>query len=109
MNNDLISRDALKREACIKFYTTPYYKHILDLIDHAPTVKYPFDKFRTMLCGTCQAHMRIEPERPQGEWIAYQMDRWIYAKCPECAYINEVKTNFCPNCGIPMEVKSEQH
>lgn len=48
-------------------------------------------------------------ERPKGEWIAYQMDRWIYAKCPECAYINEVKTNFCPNCGIPMEVKSEQH
>lgn len=48
-------------------------------------------------------------ERPKREWIAHQEDRWIYAKCPECAYINNVKTNFCPNCGIPMEVKSEQH
>lgn len=48
-------------------------------------------------------------ERPKRKWIAYQENRWIYAKCPECAYINNVKTKFCPNCGIPMEVESEQH
>ena len=47
--------------------------------------------------------------RPKGEWIAYQEGRWIYAKCPECEYINNVKTNFCPNCGIPMEVHREQN
>ena len=38
MNNDLISREALKKAACVKFYITPYYKHILDLIDNAPPV-----------------------------------------------------------------------
>lgn len=36
---DLISREDLIREACVKFYTTPYYKHILDLINNAPTVE----------------------------------------------------------------------
>ena len=34
----LIDADALTREVCVKFYTTPYYKHILDLIYNAPTV-----------------------------------------------------------------------
>ena len=38
-------------------------------IDNASTVEYPFERFRTMLCGTCQAYMRIESERPQGKWI----------------------------------------
>lgn len=47
IKGDLISREALKRAICIKFYTTPYYKHILDEIDNAPTV-----------------------DRPQGEWIS---------------------------------------
>lgn len=35
----LIDANALIREMCIKFYTTPYYKHILELIDNAPTVE----------------------------------------------------------------------
>ena len=66
---DLISRSALKEE----FKKMERY-HSLKLpydvvIDNAPTVAYPFEKFRTMLCGTCQAYMRIEPDRPKGEWI----------------------------------------
>ncbi len=44
------------------------FAQIMHDIDNAPTVAYPFEKFKTMLCGTCQAYMRIEPERPQ-EWI----------------------------------------
>ena len=36
---ELIDREALKKEFCVKFYTTPYYKHILDVIDNAPTVE----------------------------------------------------------------------
>lgn len=41
MNNkgDLISREALKKDMSIHFYTSPYYKHILDVIDNAPTVE----------------------------------------------------------------------
>ena len=53
MNNDLISREALRKEVTEKVNFTTVDGHIaydkmLQLIDNAPTV---------------------EPERPQGEWI----------------------------------------
>ena len=38
-----------------------------------------------------------------GSWIDHQMDRWIYAKCSECEEIQDVKSNYCPNCGLRME------
>ena len=37
----LIDANSLTRAMCIKFYTTPYYKHILDVIENAPTVELP--------------------------------------------------------------------
>ena len=78
MNNDLISREALKRVACVKFYTTPYYKHILDLIDDAPTVKVPTELLRH--CFDCKA----------------------------CGYkIISSYTNYCPNCGAKNEGDEE--
>lgn len=38
----------------------------------------------------------------RGKWIAYQQERWIYAKCSECETVHDVKSNFCPNCGADM-------
>jgi len=35
---DLIDRAELIKQAVVKFYTTNYYKHIMDMIDDAPTV-----------------------------------------------------------------------
>jgi hypothetical protein len=52
---------------------------IYEFIDNAPTVAYPFDKFRTMLCGTCQAHMRIESDKPQGDIFPMEL---VAGKCP---------------------------
>lgn len=78
----LIDADALTRDACIKFYTTPHYKHILDLIDNAPTVD----------------------ERPQGKWIT-TWERYIF-QC-SCCHGMSVKYNFCPNCGADMRGDEE--
>lgn len=114
MNNDLISREALKEEmqkADIKAndYET-LAKMYENCVDNAPTVAYPFEKFRTMFCGTCQAYMRIEPQRPQGEWVpdagGYQCN-----KCFDHALeINgiEIRSNFCPNCGADMRGKDDE-
>ena len=35
----LIDANALIRTACVKFYTTNYYSHILEMIDNAPTIE----------------------------------------------------------------------
>lgn len=60
---DLISREALKRTACVKFYTTPYYKHILDLIDNAQAVDRGYQEGH--IDGMLQAEKLYA--RPQGD------------------------------------------
>ena len=83
-----------------------FVHHCLPLIDNAPTVAYPFEKFRTMFCGTCQANMRIEPERPKGEWIKDNSGNRFCSECGSCALYHEIGTQiesrFCPNCGAKM-------
>lgn len=39
MNNDLISREELKKKMAIYFDTSPYFDHMIDVIDSAPAVK----------------------------------------------------------------------
>lgn len=86
MNNDLISREALK-EAFKAWKTMDDYYHntdckdiplseAFDLIDNAPTV-----------------------ERPQGEWIEDSGN----IVCSHCHTIwLYFRTDFCPNCGADM-------
>ena len=45
-----------------------------------------------------EAHMPKE-----GEWIDEQRGRWIYAKCNLCGKVQDVRSNYCPNCGARME------
>lgn len=80
MNNDLISRKALKdkiRNQISKYnsgldvFTT---KRIFNLIDNAPTVS----------------------ERPKGEWGKRN-------QCPFCSYIRQWEDDkFCGNCGADL-------
>ena len=105
MNNDLISREALKEalNTWDKFgYTAkselirltsdneklyrPYihYEDVINCIDNAPTV-----------------------ERPQGEWKVYgkQGGIPITDMCSNCRYEMKWYKNkykFCPNCGADM-------
>ena len=111
-NGDLISREALIREACIKFYTTPYYKHILDLINNAPTV--------AVNCKECDGYEAgysaglNDAEIPQGEWSMRDeyvggeyVTSFYHINCPcddlETPFYLKRKTRFCPNCGTPMK------
>ena len=51
-----------------------------------------------------------ENERPQGEWARH--DEWVngeyiggfyHINCPcDDGYYSKWRTNFCPNCGLPM-------
>lgn len=73
MNNDLISREALRKAACVKFYTTPYYKHILDLIDNAPAVEINTNDIEyKAYCKGLEDGKKIA--RPQGEWLLRKGD-----------------------------------
>jgi len=106
MNNDLISREALKEVINDLFRAGEYdCNSVLKAIDNAPAVSYPFEKFRIMLCGTCEAYMRIEPERPQGEWITI-CTLPVIRKCSLCGveYSSDaiLYGNFCSNCGADM-------
>ena len=84
MNNDLISREAL-REALKEYKYCGFYDKVIEIIDNAPTVE----------------------ERPQGEWICitkstfpqYQPDEY---KCSECSGPSSIEYYFCPHCGADM-------
>ena len=81
MNNDLISRSALKEEI-IKCMTSwdkhsdyalgrlRSYEWAINLIDNAPTVEPTFGLFKDMLCSECD-------KRPQGEYTEEDMKRTI--------------------------------
>ena len=109
MNNDLISREALKNnerhydeEGCRIFYESE--------IDKAPAVTPTFGMFRAMLCETCQAYatnraiakLADEYTRPRGKWILCH-DTY-FSKCSICGdiWLNEECKNYCPNCGADM-------
>lgn len=88
MNNDLISRSALREEVKTLFCLGSYKRMMLDCIDNAQTV-----------------HGIVAfVERPKGEWQP-DMDSFYCDQCGVTALeINRkwYKSNFCPNCGADM-------
>lgn len=101
MNNDLISREDLKKalksnckpELCPD-YNTAWCKACCrtndfeDLIDEAPTVE-------------------AKDIKPQGEWIDCSED-YGYAECPFCEHLTTCGDNidelhYCWNCGAKLE------
>jgi ribosomal protein L37AE/L43A len=106
MNNDLISREALKKaiEEC-KY--CGFYGKLIEIINNAPTVNYPFyqEAYQT-------GYEEGKNARLQGEWIVktistfpqYQPDEYI---CPFCKTIVNYKTDFCHKCGSDMRGRAE--
>ena len=94
MNNDLISRSALKK-AINDFYDN-HFKGLVpnELITYAKAVDNAIDNAPTA------------EERPQGEWII----DGHHICCNRCnEYIcdtdregNKIPDSFCPNCGADM-------
>lgn len=89
MNNDLISREALRNEVD-SWGCNDYDKHdFLEAIDNAPTIE--------------------NTSRPQGEWITVWRDDldamskrgW---RCSCCSWVTSYGTpRFCMNCGAEMK------
>lgn len=127
MNNDLISREALKnmildyrpddiQQSDIDFDTCDikiWLSVVLKIIDNAPTVfdnKAYSDGYTQGTCDCEHAH-----ERPQGEWITrHKLNSFGQdVVCFECNKCGEYKVplyhlfiteplKVCPNCGADM-------
>ena len=99
----LIDAEALKKaveqeynetlDGIVKFGIEKAY----NLIDNAPTVEYPFyqEAYQT-------GYEEGKNERPHGKWIYKCCYGDEYPQCSNCGEINDVITNFCPDCGADM-------
>ena len=131
MNNDLISREALKKalksnckpELCHD-YNTAWCEHCCphndfeDLIDNAPTVELTETEVQEVLnkrCITAVANeyliaLHNKTERPKGEWKDHSDEG--YVECPFCGSAttcddNKDELHYCWNCGADMRGGTE--
>lgn len=44
-----------------------------------------------------------EEHEMNAKWQRVLDGAWIYAKCSSCGSLQDVKSNYCPNCGAKME------
>ena len=86
MNNDLISRSALKEELEKYRFAIVGFEGVLFVIDNMPTV-----------------------EQPTGEWVFRRGDTCVgYYKCNKCGEVERAEKNYCPNCGAKMKGDKEK-
>ena len=52
--------------------------------------------------------MLIDGMIDRGEWQDEQRGRWIYAKCNLCGKVQDVRSNYCPNCGARMRGEHDE-
>lgn len=108
MNDDLISREALKKaitDATYSFEQIPIrVDKVKEIIDKAPTVSlqdiYQEGYYDGHLEGYTKA---INERRPQGEWKydGFCVTTTQY-KCSICGTHTLDRSKFCPNCGADM-------
>lgn len=116
MNNDLISRSALKdrlKECAYSYDGVNIWimkDEVLGMIDNAPTIEIP-NCGGQVVPDTLQG-WRYE-ERPQGEWI--NPADCICYQCSNCGeYTNNEGTvkeglfDYCPKCGAKMQKGSAE-
>ena len=110
-NNDLISRDALKK--AIKDNGYSHYFEIFNIIDNAPTVEAFTKDDMTGAYNEGYACGSRENERPQGEW-AFEFGNQVGLEalvCTNCGhhiynngFINLSNLpKFCEDCGAKMQ------
>lgn len=111
MNNDLISREALKKAIedsdIIHCVTNLWYADILKEIDNAPTVDAipNAEGYEMYNKGYVQGYeMGKKEARPQGEWIIIRDKKWgDNVKCPFCEKeLAGTDLNFCCKCGAKL-------
>lgn len=120
MNNDLISREALKDKAeTVTLWNGEVRRFVsYETIDNAPTVELDESIIQEVLNKRCMTVVANEylvalhgigkEERPHGKWKFYNA---YFKTCSLCNktvgfdYIeqNGEKFNYCPNCGAKMD------
>lgn len=89
MNNDLISRSALKNDIWADIERLSELKSNYNCFDEKEEPYY------RALSNAIQA---LRKEK-QGEWIFVSRNCW---KCPYCQELTNEGKNFCSNCGADM-------
>ena len=125
MNNDLISREALKNDLitffpdkCLEGITAKtLFKQILTDIDNAPTVDLSAKWAEAHSTGYDVGYTKgLEDARPKGEWIKKTFEFPVFSgegdflipdikiayECSKCNTHWDYTSNFCPNCGAEM-------
>lgn len=126
MNNDLISREALKKAICENGYS--HYYEIFAIIDNAPTINPLTDPLFDAYSKIADLEFEhsgdfwittpkgkkiyFEKKRPRGKWIYFQYDanpqigNWHCSECRQIAPVDyfghSIKSKYCPNCGAEM-------
>lgn len=125
MNNDLISRKALKEAIKNSFkhnlngYDALLISEIDEFINNAPTVfscnacKNMGNERECVDCHDYSNYVHYE-ERSQGKWIKHIDNLFPEESTEECSICHEEQflnrgndDNFCPNCGAKMKGGAE--
>ena len=118
MDNDLISREALKEKwkeeccGCCENCSHCMTGLNCELIYNAPTVitcevcKNKGNERECVDCHDYSCFVQYEP-RPHGKWIIQDIVHCLQY-CSECRTYSEFKWNFCPNCGADMREDSDE-
>ena len=106
MDNDLISREALKKAINDNGCRHSHYFDIFDVIDNAPTV----DAYEQGYTDGWKERYGEPNERPQGEWLIIDDTEQFIAKCSVCGRIEDSRMvkdyPFC-HCGADMRGSKE--
>ncbi len=111
MNNDLISREALKKAIKNSFkhnlngYDALLISEIDEFINNAPTVCGNNPKW----CESCVSKGKCASTRPKGEWKTNLTTGDIFCSCcKEVRRDTRIKhINFCNSCGADMRGGAE--
>ena len=118
MNNDLISREALKKafeHLASDDYESPlwYESTVFRVIDNAPTVEPEKAKEGELVKAYTKGFdAGVETARPKGEWKEFKYGLYYCSRCFERvdkdieridALVSKgERSNYCPACGARM-------
>lgn len=108
MNNDLISRSALKRKFRNVNEGMFQLSRVYELIDNAPTVDITCPNCDSGYAqGYSDGYLKSKEERPQGKWTQISPAK-IY-ECSECHQVvmtSDIESYlYCHHCGADMRFK----
>ena len=109
MNNDLISREALRKafHERIWYFDKSSWDEANALIDNATTVEAKTTADCIIAYGDGYETARRLYARPQGEWKGNGIERI----CSDCGFDVPVSKyelcKYCPNCGAKMKKRTK--